>query len=116
MEGFGIRFITTKTGFENIVIKAMVKEQWRLGLHDTKCYETCDAITTLVGELDGKPIGRVILTALALLALYRVRGIQRQGVWKEDFRRCIGKFETVEEHCAVSWATSRENVREKWFS
>ena len=63
-----------------------------------------------------KPIGCVILTALALLALYRVRGIQRQGVWKEDFRRCIGKLEAVEEHCAVSWATSRENVWEKWFS
>ena len=62
MEGFTIRFITTKTEFENIVIKAMVKEQWRPGLHDTECYVACDEITTLVGELDGKPIGCVILT------------------------------------------------------
>ena len=62
MEGFSIRLITTKTEFENIVTKAMLKEQWRVGLYDSECYLAADPTGTFVGELNGKPVGCVVLT------------------------------------------------------
>ena len=62
MEDFTIRLITTETEFKNVVTKAMIKEQWRPGLLDAECYLAGDPTGTFVGELNGKPIGCIMLT------------------------------------------------------
>ncbi|XP_068723981.1 holothin acyltransferase-like [Montipora capricornis] len=62
MEGFSVRVIETETEFESIVIKATVEENWRPGLNDAKCFFSCDPSGTIVGEVNGKPIGSVTIT------------------------------------------------------
>ena len=61
-EGFSIRLITTEAEYENVVMKAMLKERWWPGLHDAHFFLMCDPTGTFVGELNGKPIGCVVLT------------------------------------------------------
>ena len=51
-----IRVIKTATEFEDFATKAMVEENWRLGLKDAECYFACDPTCGFVGEVNGKPV------------------------------------------------------------
>ena len=64
-EEFRLRLITSVKELESILIKAMVDEQWWPGLQDAQSYLASDptiSSETLIGELDGKAIGSILLT------------------------------------------------------
>ena len=62
MEGFRIRKLVAESEVESIVIKAMAEENWRPGLKDAECFLACSPSGIFVGELNGKPIGCIIIT------------------------------------------------------